>query len=325
MFGACVALVFSGCSQKKYFDPEDVQGSLEYRKFVVTNDLVQYSSDGGTYDKDLIVSANGIQNVSLKPGYQFINENDSKILAANAYNQLVVIEGDEHTTYTFDKNIINGAIKNDLLLVGFTDNSMTLYDTKQGQVKLKEYFQESILNDTRIANPIFLDTIALYPTLDGKLAIIDLKTFQIIRTINIDPDSQIRNIIYFKTVNDIMVAATSNKLFVFGGSNVASKDLDIKQVVVKDKMIYVTTLDGQIIKYDFDLKEQARQKFRFAKFMALASGDEYIYAVESQEYIIRLDLDLKNYIVTDFSFDENEKIFALEDKIYFEDKYIQVP
>ena len=49
-----------------------------------------------------------------------------------------------------------------------------LFDTKLKKKYLKENLRPSLLNDIRIANPIFLDSIILYPTLSGKIIVVDI-------------------------------------------------------------------------------------------------------------------------------------------------------
>lgn len=321
---ACALL--TGCSQKQYFEPEDTQTNDELLVYSVSSDVSSYNNKGVTYEDFTFASDEGIHDIYLEEGYRFLNDVNGAILSSDKNGNINIDENDERYSFHFDKNIISASKKGDFLVMGFTDNSFIVYDVVNDTVKYKEYFEESVLNDVKISNPIFLETVVMIPTLNGKVAVVDIKNFELIRTLNIDPNSQINNIIYFSTSANTMIATTPKKLFVFDGKNVFTKDIDVKQIVTSRDKIYVTTLDGEIRMYNFNLEEQSKQKFKFAKFLALAAGTTNIYAVESQDYIIEFDRDLRTYIVYDFaSLDETEKVTAIDDTIYFENKYIQLP
>ena len=157
--------------------------------------------------------------------------------------------------------------------------------------------------------------------MDGKVVVVDLKKKSIVKTINIDPKNDINNIIFLETVGDALVAATPKKIFSFVNENVFIEDLDVKYVVVHKDDIFVATLEGEIIKFDLGLQVIDKKKFKFAKFHTLGYGS-YLYALESQGYLIRLENDFSDIKIYDFSFDNKEKVITVGDKLYFEDKSI---
>ncbi|MGK0256339.1 MAG: hypothetical protein ACI81I_000956 [Arcobacteraceae bacterium] len=126
---------------------------------------------------------------------------------------------------------------------------------------------------------------------------------------------------FLEELEDALIASTSKKLFTFLDGKPNVKDIDIQSIIVKDNFIYVATLDGEIIKYDTSLNKITSKKFKFAKISALAFG-EYLYALESQGYLIRLSSDFKEVKVYDLPYNQKEKVIAIKNKIYFEDKYI---
>ena len=54
----------------------------------------------------------------------------------------------------------------------------------------------------------------------------------IVKTINIDPKSDINNVIFIKEINDTLVAATSKKLISFVDGKVNLKDIDVQSIIV---------------------------------------------------------------------------------------------
>jgi len=312
-------IIFTGCSTKQYYEPEDTS-SFKENTLDLDGSIIDLNSDGATLENDKFISKKGIIK-NTKKNYEFLNFSDGTVLASDSNGSIYLNNKTTNSIIHFDKNIIAAAKSKNLLAFISVDNSITLYNLDTKQVLFKNYLKSSIINNIKIANTVFLSSIVLYPTLDGKIVIVDLEKNTVIKTINIDPKSDINNIIFVKEVNDILIAATTKKLFSFVNSKVNLKDLDVQNIIVNKNNIYVATLDGEIIKYDFSLNKLASKKFKFAKINALAFGTS-LYALESQEFLIRISEDFKYTKVFDFSFDEEEKVIAIDNKIYFDDEYI---
>jgi len=315
-----IAILFQGCSSKKYYEPETTYDS-NIAVYDLGSTMTDINSDGATLDNGKFVSTEGLSSEYLEEGYKFLNKNNGVLLSTNDESFLAITKNGATEKIQFDKNIVSATIENNLIAMSFIDNSITLYDVTEKKVVFKEYLTLSILNDIRITNPIFLTSLVLFPTLDGKIVIVDKNKKTIYKTINLDPQSDINNIVYLNAIGDTLVAATPNKVFSFVNGQVKIIKLDVKNVAVKDKNIYVSTLDGRVIKYDEKLNELDSKKFKFAKFHAMVYGDS-LYILESQGYLIQIDKDFQNVAVIEFSFDEKEKVVAIDDTIYFEDSYI---
>ncbi|PIF03816.1 MAG: hypothetical protein CSA86_04750 [Arcobacter sp.] len=311
-------VIFTGCSSKQYFEPETTH-KFKQKDFDLESSIIHLNSDGATLENHNFISSKGIIP-NKKANFKFLNFVDNTIISSN--NAKINLKSDDmDQSFSFEKDIISASKYKNLLAFSSIDNSITLFNIETKKVLFKEYLSPSLINNTKIANPIFLNTVVLYPTLDGKIVIVDLQKNAIVKTINIDPKSDVNNIIFLKEINDILIAATSEKLFTFENGKVNLKDIDVQDIIVHKNNIYIATLDGQISKYDFSLNKISSKKFKFAKIEALAFGT-YLYALESQEFLIRISEDFKDVKIFNFSFDNEEKVIAIENTIYFEDKYI---
>ena len=324
-YSAILAFLFIGCSSKQYFEPEQTDGNYTNDILSMESSILNYTPYGMTLENNRFISKSGITDMNTTKKIEFLNDNNGVILAFD-HNETLFVKDKQKLVkqFKFDKDIVSATIKNNLIALVFVDNSIGLFDSKTKTMKFKEYLKKSIINDIKIAAPIFLSSMILYPTLDGKIVIYNIKLKKIIKTINIDPSSNINNIISLNAIDDTLIAATSKKLFTFNNSKVNVKDFDITNLIIKGNYIYITTLDGQILKFNKDLEQLTSVKFKFAKFYTLGSSSKYIYALESQDYLIQLSLDLKEYTVYDLSFYEDEKVKIIKDKLYFGNEYIKL-
>ncbi|MEA2018893.1 MAG: hypothetical protein U9N59_10640 [Campylobacterota bacterium] len=314
--------IFQGCSSKQYFEPE----SMEYMNVEIqdiNSTIIDYNSDGATLENGQFISKDGISTITLDKNYKFLNSNNNIVTSSDDNGSISINNNKEIKKLKFDKNIVSAAIKNNLIAFGSVDNSINLYDIKSEKIVFRDYLKHSFVNDIKIANPIFLNTVILYPTLDGKIVIVDIKNRKVVKSINFDPRSEINNIIFLKTIGDSLIAATSKKIFSFVDGKTKIVDFDVRNIIIKDKYIYIATLDGNLIKFDEKLNELKRKKFKFAKFTTIGYG-KYFYALESQGYLIKLDEDFDKADIFYLYFDDKEKVISIEDKLYFEDEYIVI-
>jgi hypothetical protein len=315
-------IVFTGCESKKYYEPEFITEGLELEGYEINDDVVDYTLEGVTLDDDTFLSKNTEVETKLKEGFKFLNDDGETILSADLSNNfLIQSKNKEDRLLTFDSNVLSATKHKNLIALLLTDNAAALYDLEKEKVVFKEYLNTSLVNDVKIPSPVFLDTLVLYPTLDGKVLIVDGTSNKIYKTINIDPKSEINNITFMETVGNSLVAATPNKIFTFANGRVNVKSLDVRYVAVNNNDIYAATLDGRIVKYDLKLIERKSKKFKFAKFVALGYGKSGLYALESQGYMVKMDNDLENLEIYEFDFDNEQKVITIGNKLYFENIY----
>ncbi len=75
------ALFFSGCSSKKYFEPEQTF-SASSASTSYGGSMSDISRDGGTLKSGQYVGKAGVSSINLGEGYRFLNENEKYVLAS---------------------------------------------------------------------------------------------------------------------------------------------------------------------------------------------------------------------------------------------------
>ncbi len=313
------ALVFiTGCSQRQYFEPEDTQ-DFHKSSSNLGSDIKAFNRDGATLENGKIITQKGILDKALPEGFEFLNVSEGKVIATNNKDK-ILIDGEE---IELGDVIIGATIKDNMLALIHSNNAISLIDLTDKKTVFKEYLEKSYANDIRIANPHFMSNIVLFPTLNGKVTVVSLQNYKVVRNITVDADGRFNNIIFLKVVNDTLVTATANKIISVGDGVLNIKEYEIRDVISHENDIYIATIDGQIIQTDISLNVMNRNKYQFAKIYALAYGDS-LYALESQGYLINISEDFKTDTIYDFSFDEEEDVIAIDDTIYFGNEYIKL-
>lgn len=312
-------IIFTGCSSKKYFEVDDTLGDYESNSASLNDNIKSFNKVGATLDNGEIITKKGVSNFQLPEGFEFINLSEDTVISTNYLNKILL----NKTEHEFSTGVVAATLKDNILALVFMDNSIALYDINTKNILMKEYYSKSLANDTRIANPYYMGSLILFPTLDGKVIVVSAKSNKVIRTIVVDADSKFNNIIFLDVVNDTLIASSSNKVVSVGAGVVNLKEYNIRDIIAHNQDIFIATIDGQIIKTDISLNIQDRKKYKYAKFYALAYGSS-LYALESQGYLINISNDFKSDKVYDFSFDNEENVIAIDNIIYHNDEYFIV-
>ena len=311
-------IIFSACSSKQFYEPNNTS-SIEKKILDIPSYITEKNTAGATLDDNRYIDKFGISNKKLKEGFYFVNNVNSDIISANKKGE-VYINNTIHLK--FKSNVISASIKGNLLALIFANNSLALYNIKSKEFKFKQYQKVSYINDIRIAMPLFLNSLVLFPTLDGKVIVVNYTTFTVSKTLNIDADNEVKNIILLKNIADNLIIASSNVILSLSNGKAFKKNFFIQSYTLDDKYIYIATLDGRILKLSSTLDLVHSKKFKFAKFQTITVKNENIYAIESQGFIVNINHDFSKIKVDEISFENDEKTFSTKNKIYFENKLI---
>lgn len=315
--------LLTGCSGKKYFEPEDTQGSLKAQEESISSSIKSMNRSGATLEDGRIITTDGVSKFKLPEGFEFINVSaDGKVIATNFKDKLL-IGNDEITTKDV---VVAASLKDNKLAVIYSSNTIELIDILTSKTLFKEYQPISLANDTRTANPHFMGNLVLFPTLNGKVIIVSTISNESVKNIAVDPDGQFNNIIYLGVIDSLqtLIVASPNKIVSISPKEILAKDYELRDILVNREDVYIATIDGQLIKLTPNLVEVAKKKFKFSKIHALAFTDS-LYAIESQDYIIKVDRDFTSEKIYDFSFDNEERLIVIGNKVYNNSKEIVLP
>jgi len=206
-------LLISGCSSKSKFSPAEVTSKLSY-DMDMKSELSDISRDGATYTNGMVLSnKRGLLKHKIEKDFRFIYDSRRAILLAKEDGMVKVVSGDK-TVFEkkFDFALSSGAIKNNVLAVILSNNTLILYDIIQDKELYSEALEPTFANDARLANPLFLNDLVIFPTLDGRLLIVDAKRNIVLRDVAISDKELFNNVIFLAEKNNILVAATGSKI-----------------------------------------------------------------------------------------------------------------
>ncbi len=317
-----LSLIFLGCSSKEYYKPDDTEDSIALTQRFDSS-IIEVSSDTATLEDGTVIMKEGSDTTLFPEGYRFVFKNKEWSLGLKTGGKLFAIK-DENTSKSLDlsKTVATVALKDDLLAVVFADNELALYSFETGTLLFKEPASESTAVDMRIANPSFLNDLVLFPTLDGKIVIVNAEAKELVRTIIVSSEQYFNNIIYFNVVKDTLFAATPSKIYTLGVKE-TRLELETRNIVVNEKGVWVATKQGELVALNHDLDILKREKFSFAHFLGMIVTDDALYAAEREGYIIICPTDLSSSKVYDFNL-EDGFFFTSEEGFYFDNVYIKI-
>ncbi len=316
------ALLFLGCSSKEYYKPQNTEGSLPLTDRFDSH-ITEISGENATLEDGRVITKKGLDLTRFPKGYRFVFKNEEWSLAVKTGGEIFAVKNEnESKALHLPKTVAAAALKGNLLAVIFADNELALYDFNSAELIFKEPASESTAVDMRIANPRFLNELVLFPTLDGKIVIVNAETKTLLRTIIVSSEQYFNNIIYFNMIDDALYAVTPYKIYTLGEKE-SRIEIEARNVRVDTKGIWVATKQGELVSMTHSLEIISRKKFPFAHFLGLIVTDELLYAAEKNGYIIVTPHDLSSSKVYDFSL-EDGFFYTSDEGFYFDNVYLKV-
>lgn len=318
-------LVVSGCGTKRqYFEPESLSGKLSYDGSLPAS-IVDANRDGATLENGQVVTKQGLSSVVLPKSYVYLGENNGRYIASSQCGALVVLDVNQKTLFKkeCDVSVASAALKGNLLALVLGSNELVLIDINDGR-ELMHLSQDNVYAlDSRIAAPYFLGDLIIFPTLDGKLIIVDAQTKKPIRDVVVSNEKFFGNIIYLQVLGDRLVAATKSKVVSISPKSIHFLETDVRDVIVLKNRIFVFTKDGKVILTDADLNVLKDRKFTFATFTGTIYGN-FIYMIEKGGYVIATDIDLISTNVYKLPDEIESNVFTTEDTLYYKNHFFKL-
>ncbi|PAF52651.1 hypothetical protein [Helicobacter sp. 13S00477-4] len=318
-FTLIMIFFFIGCSSKKYFEPTKIDGNIKF-EHKLQDKIDTVNRYGAVLDNGNVIGEDGLTQLQINKKSTYLNENkDYYIIAQDCYHiELINKKTQESKIISTSSCPLAAEVKNNQLAVVLSDNSTNIYDTYTQNILFTQKGIASIAINSLVAAPVFLDTLVVFPTLDGRLLVVDTKNFNPVRNIIINSEKFFNNVIYLVVEGENMFAATGKRLVSIISGHEFNYDADILDVLYDNtQYIYILTLEGQIIQLDKTLREVNKIKLPFANLNSIVIVGDKLYSIEKRGYLIEVN-------VNDFS----SKIFQIKgsfgrmklDKTKFYDK-----
>jgi hypothetical protein len=238
---------------------------------------------------------------------------------------LIIVDKSGKTLYEkkFDSLVASASLKGDMLAVVLGNNSSLLLDIKSDKILYKDSGDKVYAHDSKIAAPYFLDSLVIFPTLDGKLLIVDINSKKLLRDVVVKSEKFFSNVIYLDVLGDRLVAATKQRVVSINPKSMAFLDEDVKDVIILKDRVLVFTKDGRIILTDADLKVIKTKKFKFAAFVGTIHG-EFVYIIERGGFLIATDLSLVSSNIYELPDEIESFVFTTDNKLFYKDNYFKL-
>jgi hypothetical protein len=302
LFGFIVAaLLFSGCSSKKYFEPTQTY-SASKASTSYGGSLIDLSREGGTLKSGQYISKSGISTVNLGEGYRFLNENDTYVLAGNDEGILKIIDKKTKETVrsvSLKVPVVSATIKNGIVAYILNSNTFGIYQMRDNKKLVESRSEATFAIDTRAASPIFIDALVVMPMLDGKLIIVNIEDTDNAKVVYLSTEKAFNNIIYLSREGNMLIAATPKRLLTLGNNGQMEYNADISEVAYDNGIIYLFTKEGEILALNHDLEKVGESKYKFAHYSVGTAFNGRVYGLDQGGSLIVMDRALTKHKIYD--------------------------
>jgi hypothetical protein len=319
------AVLFSGCSSKKYFEPEQTY-SASSASSSYGSTIVDLSREGATLENGQYIGKSGISTINLGEGYRFINESDTYVLAGNTEGILKVIDKktkEAVRAVSLKVPVVSASIKNGVIAYVLNNNSFGIYEMENNTKVVESRSESTFAIDTRAASPIFIENLIVMPMLDGKLVIVSIADSENAKVVYISNEKAFNNIIYLAREGNTMISATPKKLLTLGNGGQREYKENISEVAYDNGIVYLFTKEGKIISLDNELEKVGESKYKFAHYAAGTAVNGKVYALDQGGSLIVMDSTLSKNKIYDVG-EVEEAAFIVGTKLYKDDEIIEM-
>ena len=312
-----VALVFSGCSSKKYFEPEQTY-SASSAETSYGGTIIDLSREGATLKSGQYIGEAGISTINVGEGYRFISESDSYVLAGNTEGILKVIDKktkEAVRAISLKVPVVSASIKNGVIAYVLNNNSFGIYQMADNRKVVESRSETTFAIDTRAANPIFIDNLIVMPMLDGKLIIVSAADSENAKVVYISNEKAFNNIIYLVREGNTMISATPKKLLTLGNNGQLEHRENISEIAYDNGIVYLFTKEGKIIALDSELEVVGESKYKFAHYAVATAFNGKVFALEQGGSLIVMDSALTKHKIYELG-ELDEPAFIAGSKLY---------
>ena len=322
IFGSILIALISGCSSKQFYEPKEL-GSAWDKYEEAPQKIVDASANIALLQDRTVLSKTEHLKVEIPESHRVVAHSDDWIISASIDGKLKLTSKSDKTieeNFDLKKTVATANIQDDLLAVLFADNEMALYDVPSKATLFKEQGGSVSALDSRMTPPLFMQTLVLFATLDGKIVIVNSELKKRLRTIIVSSEDSFNNIIYANVLNNKIIAATPYKIISMSQKDIRAQ-YEIRNVVFGKSRIYITTKQGELIALTPNLQVDAKTKFSFAHFLGMIDRDGKLYILEKEGYLIVVDKKSFEYTVHEVSLDDGF-VFVGEKEFYVNDEKI---
>ena len=322
---AAAGFIFSGCSGKQYFEPVQTY-SASSASSSYGSTIVDLSRDGATLKNGQYIGKQGVSSIILGDGYRFLSESSAYVLAGNAEGVLRIIDkstGEPVREVALQVPIVSAAIQQGVIAYVLNNNAFGIYQIKDNRKVIENRSERTYAIDTRAASPMFIDSLAVMPMLDGKLIIINSRNPDNAKVVYLSSEKVFNNVVYLSRMGDTMVAATPKRLIALGGDGQKEYRANISEVTIANGTVYLFTKEGEVIKLDSALNSLVEKKFKYAHFSASTAFGGRVFALDQQGSLIVLSNDLSKHKIYDLG-SVDTPVFITGTKLYKDGKVIEL-
>jgi len=309
--------VLAGCGTKRhYFEPEAVAGKVRYETSLPAQ-IIDVAKHGATLENGQIITQAGLRDIKIPQNTVFLGAYEGRYIVTSECGNLFIINQDGIVSYErkFDQGIASASLQGNFLALVDRTNQLLMVDMSRDSIIYQNRQDAVYALDARVSAPYFLNTLVIFPTLDGKVVIVDKDSARTIRDVVVSSEQFFNNVIFLDVIADRMVVATSKRVISINPNTTVFLDAEVKDVIVLEDRVYVFTKDGRVILTDTDLNILKERKFPFAVFAGVIYG-EYIYMIERNGYLIATDADLRTVNVFELPNEIDTMVYTTQSQLY---------
>lgn len=317
--------LFWGCASKEYFKPLEIAGKKKMSGDLPSK-IVDASKYGATLKNKKVLTQNNNLDFTLQKDETFIGYSQGLYLTSKHCNTLLIYSEKDvlKTSLEIPSCPLSASIKGNQIAIVGNDNVAYIYDLSSKKELFIKKSNSALAVNSLLQSPVFFGGYVFFPTLDGSILVVNLKTLEVEKSLIIDSAPFFNNVTFLHVDKDLILASTAKRILTVHKGSTYTLEEEVRNIQVYQNRIYVSTLDGQIQELDFTLKKLRGLKFQFASLPLFNIVRDRLYAIEDGSgFLIEIDLQTFTPLVYKIGISRGKNVFLQKNRIYYNDQYLE--
>jgi hypothetical protein len=316
--------LFIGCASKQTYLPQNLQSVLPYHGYLPA-DIIDSSLDGATLKNGSILTQNGINTaIKVEENEHFLSQYKEYTFASGVNVLHIYQSNGDKRSITLDATPLSIKSHAGILALLLNDNSLLLLDY-DGTLLFRSKQKEVVAYTSNIATPIFFDDLVIFPTLDGKIVIVNFESKEEKKSFVVSNKSHFNNITFLAHSEGIIYAGNRHNLRAITPKANYKYEATFNLIKMVDNHLIAVTNSGIIALLNKELQSITEIKYPFASIVAIAANDKNLFFLEKQGFLIQTDKNLALSKVYPINDNIEENIFVSKTNIYYKSRFISLP
>ena len=206
-----------------------------------------------------------------------------------------------------------------------SNNTLVLMDKPSGNILFLSKQKFVVAHTNEIAEALFFNDLVIFPTLDGKIVIVNHQTKEEQKSFIVSNEKHFNNVTFLEKREATIFAGNRHNLRAITPKANYKYEETFNAIRLIDDQIITVSNSGNIAILDKQLTIMTEVKLPFAGILNISEFNNHFYFIERSGFLIQTDRELSNQKIYALSDSIEQPIYITDNTFYYQSRSLSFP